>query len=145
MIETNTVSPSHVMVTVSDYDRAVAFYTKALSFSLGFERSVEEPFETALQLHDVKFREGFMVLGNMMIALMCFERPESIAPPPHAFNRLGINQIAFSVSDIDAAAGLVAQHGGKVLEQTRQTSPFGTQLMVTDPDGTPLYLVQRAS
>lgn len=135
----------HIMITVSDYDRAIAFYTEALGFSLGFERTAEEAFEPVLQLHEVKFHEAFLVLGGMMLALLHFERPLALPAPEHASNRLGINKISFGVSDIDAAAALILQHGGAVLEHTRSTTPFGTLLSVTDPDGTLLQLVQRTA
>lgn len=135
--------PMHIMITVSDYDRAVAFYTKALGFSIGYEREAAVAYDPALQLHDVAFREGFLVLGQMMIALVCFERPACIPAPPHAQNQVGIKHISFGVPDIDVAARRVEALGGKVLEHTRSISPQAELLVVTDPDGTHLGLVRR--
>jgi predicted enzyme related to lactoylglutathione lyase len=143
MSEESVVTPMHIAITVSDFDRSVAFYTGALGFTLRFEREDSVPFEPILQLHDVRFREGFLVLGGMMIALMAFENPECIPAPKHAFNQTGIKDIAFGVPDIDEAAQRIIAHGGKVLEHTRSTMPQATLLSVTDPDGTYLALVQR--
>jgi predicted enzyme related to lactoylglutathione lyase len=145
MTEKQAPTPMHIMITVSDYDRAIAFYTGALGFRIGFERTAEEAFEAVLQLHDVKFREAFLVLGGMTLALLHFERPQCLPAPEPASNRLGINKISFGVSDIDAAAALIVQHGGSVLEHTRFTTPSGTLITVTDPDETRLQLVQRTA
>ena len=145
MTQHNDVAPSHVMVTVSDYDRAITFYTKALGFKVGSERAAEEAFAPDLRLHDVKFREAFLVLGDMMLTVICFERPESIPAPVPASNRLGMQVIAFKVADIDAVAQRVVKYGGHVDEKTRYTNQFGTTLIVTDPDGTQLELVKRTN
>jgi predicted enzyme related to lactoylglutathione lyase len=143
MAQGNDVVPMHTMVTVSDYDRAIAFYTNALGFTVGHERVAEEAFEPVLQLHDVKFREGFLLLGNTMLVVLCFERPQCIPAPEPASNRLGIKLLAFGVSDIDAVADRIVRFGGQIKEETRLTTQFGTQLIVTDPDGTQLELIQR--
>ena len=145
MTDQLAVTPISIAITVSDYDRSVRFYTNALGFALRVEREDSVPFEPILQLHDVSFREGFLVLGAMMIALMAFETPEYIPAPKHAFNQTGIKQIAFGVPDIDAAARRNIAHGGTVLEHTRSTTPQATLLTVTDPDGTYLELVQRTA
>jgi lactoylglutathione lyase len=145
MAQQNDVALSHVLVTASDHDRAITFYTKALGFKVGFERTVEEAFNPTLRLRDVKFREAFLVLGDMMLTVICFERPESIPAPVPASNRLGMQVIAFKVADIDAVAQRVVKYGGHVDEKTRYTNQFGTTLIVTDPDGTQLELVKRTN
>lgn len=138
-----TVTPMHIMLTVSDCDRSIAFYTDALGFSLGFEREAVVDFEPALELHDVKIREAFLVLRPMMLALMSFERPKVLPVPEHRMNEAGIKLIAFGVSDIDAVARRIADCGGAVLEQTRSESPDAILLQATDLDGNRLQLVQR--
>lgn len=143
MTDEISVKPSHIIITVSDCKRAIAFYTKALGFTLRHEREEEVTFEPVLQLHDVKFREAFLTLGNLMIALFAFDRPRCIPASDHVANRLGIKQICFEVPDIDAAAKRVAAYGGNVLEHTRSLMPQAELLLVTDPDGTPLELVRR--
>lgn len=145
MSDQNDVAPMHTIITVSDYDRAVAFYTNALGFRVAHERTGEAAFEPILQLYDVKFREGFLILGGMVLVLLCFERPESLPAPVPAANRLGLKLVAFGVTDMDAVSRRIGQHGGTVLEHTRLQTIFGTQLMVADPDGTQLELIQRAA
>lgn len=137
------VVPMHIVITVADFDRAVDFYRDALGFRLGFERQASAAHEPVLRLNNVSFREGFLVLGSMVIALFAFDSPETLRASPHAFNRVGIGAIAFGVADLDATAQLVLAHGGTVLEETRQATPQGTLMLVTDPDGTVLELVQR--
>lgn len=139
------VSPSHTMLTVSDYDRSVEFYTKALGFSLGFERTDSVAFEPILQLHDVKLREAFLRHGSAMIGLIAYESPETLPAANYAANRIGIVGMAFIVEDIDAAAQRVIEHGGNVFANTRYVSKYGTQLLAADPDGIRLELVQRVT
>jgi len=145
MTDEHAVTPMAIAITVSDCDRSIAFYTKALGFSVGFEREESIAYDPALQLHDAKFREVFLVLGQMTIALFCFESPQCIPASDHKFNQLGIKTISFGVPDIDAAAERVAANGGTVLENTRHSGPQAELLGVTDPDGTHLELVQRTT
>lgn len=145
MAQQNDVAPMHTIVTVSDYDRAIAFYTGALGFSVAHERSAEEGFEPVFQMHDVKFREGFMALGGMVLVVLFFERPQCIPASPPAANRLGLKLITFGVTDIDVVAERIVKYGGQVHEQTRLKTQFGTQLIVSDPDGTQLQLIQRTT
>lgn len=137
------VTPLHVAICVSDYERAVRFYRDALGYTMRTEREGAADHDPALGLNGVKFREGFMVLGNTMLALMAFETSTTLPARDYAFNRLGFTQMAFGVPDIDEAAPRVIAHGGQVLEHTRITVPQATLLGFTDPDGTRLELVQR--
>ena len=138
-----TVTPMHIMLTVSDHDRSIVFYTDALGFTLRFEREATVDFEPTMQLHDVRFRESFLALGPMVLALLSYKSPQSFPAAEHLYNQVGIKKIAFGVSDLASAVRRIACSGGTVLEHTRNELPEATLLEVTDPDGNHLTLVQR--
>ena len=145
MADDFTVTPMHIMLTVSNHDRSIAFYTGALGFTLRFEREAAVDFEPTMQLHDVRFRESFLALGPMVLALLSYESPQTLPMPEHRYNQVGIKKISFGVSDLDLAARRIACSGGTVLEHTRSELPEATLLDVTDPDGNCLTLVQRSN
>lgn len=142
MDEKSFAVPMHVAITSTDLDRTVRFYVEAFGFSIGYERQSDEDFSPVLQLHDVSFRETFLVLGGMMLMIMHFKRPEVLPRLEEPFNRAGINKISFGVANIDEAASRVEAAGGKVYAHTRYENPLATMMNAADPDGNLLGLIQ---
>ena len=108
-------------------------------------RKAHDGFEPALQLDVVGFKETYLVLGEMVITLCSFASPSVIPKSKEPFNQIGIKRITFGVPDIADAARRVELHGGKVLEHTRYEHALATLVVVTDPDGIELELIQRVT
>ena len=144
MSEELNVKPMAIGLRVSDVDRSVEFYTKALGFKFGFERTASAENIPILELGDVSFREVFLILDHMMIALFAIDCPPLTAPV-HSFNRLGVAQLGFGVPDIDEAARRIELYGGTILAHTRTVDPQAILIAATDPDGIRLELIQRTA
>jgi len=137
----------HTMITVSDMERSVAFYTGAFGFNVAHVRHTDDGYESALQLDVVRIRETYLVLDKLVIVLCSFDAPAVIPVPGGPFDQAGLKRIAFGVSDLAEAARRVEAHGSKILEHTRThyEQHSATLVVVTDPDGIALEIVQRTA
>jgi glyoxylase I family protein len=116
---------SHVGITVSDLDRAVAFYTGVLGFrvladtrSLGQQRVVLALDEVGLEL----------LVGEVGI--------EYAVPEPMTF---GKPKLAFTVHDIDTVRATAAEHAVPLIGETIET-PVSRVCWIRDPDGMAIQL-----
>lgn len=135
------VSFCHLVVGVTDMDRALAFYRDVLGMEIVFETLISgEPFEAAL--HSNRKREGRVVgdlLGGLMIELPSIgaDRPE------HKQRRgiTGIHNLSLSVTDLDDTHRRIVDAG-----YTPDQDPFeigGVRVFfVKDPDGSPVEFIE---
>lgn len=135
------VSFCHLVVGVTDMDRALAFYRDVLGMEIVFETLISgEPFDAAL--HSNRKHEGRVVgglLGGLMIELL------SIGPhqPEQKQRRgiTGIHNVSLSVTDLDDTHRRVTNAG-----YTPDQDPFeigGVRMFfVKDPDGTPVEFIE---
>jgi predicted enzyme related to lactoylglutathione lyase len=96
----------------------------------------------------VELRAIYMERDGTVIELLHFASPGSAAERelPRPLNRHGLTHLSFQVDDMDGVLAGVEQFGGRVLEDTRiRPSADTSAIMCTDPDGTLIELVQRAS
>jgi glyoxylase I family protein len=118
----------HVAVTVRDLERAIAFYAK-LGFSV-VRRGASASNKIAF-------------VGNGLAELELFEPKTGVSGPARTLleDEVGIKHIAFHVDDIDDAVATLEGRGVTFTSAVRRT---GTRAHVffTDPDGTPLQLLQ---
>lgn len=80
------------------------------------------------------------VLG-FTLELLCFDRPGNPPTRERPMPEPGLTHLSFSTSDLDAVLSLVPALGGRVLEE----SNVGVAVMVRDPDGQLLELIQPAA
>ena len=122
----------HIVVPVSRLDRAVAFYTGALSFV------ADDPEASAgLVLH----------LGSEKIELI--QRAGRPIPADSRSNDLWFQHLAIVVSDIDKAYAAVRRAGAMPISRQPQLLPAWnpnaggiSAVYFRDPDGHPLELIQ---
>ena len=138
-------SIDHVVVRVSDMDRALAFYRDALGFC---ERSALDvsgaDANTLLELESVELRAVYLERDGTRIELLRFEAPEPTGGPgPRPVNQLGLTHLSLRVDDLDAAIRAVEQAGGRCLSGTRiENARFRTSaVFVLDPDGLRIELL----
>ena len=135
------VSFCHLVVGVTDMDRALAFYRDVLGMEVVFETLISgEPFDAVL--HATREQEGRVVgglLGGLMIELLSLR-----ANPPEQRQRrgiTGIHNVSLSVTDLDDTHRRITAAG-----YTADQEPFeigGVRMFfVKDPDGTPVEFIE---
>ncbi len=138
---------THFGLCVTDIQRSTEFYCSALGFTKIGEMHVDD--EASARLLDVE---------NLVLDLVYLERDgfrlELLGYPspgttggdevPRPMNTLGFTHLSFRVDDPDVLAAAVVTHGGQLLaDRTVVFSGGNHGLMLTDPDGNMLELIER--
>ncbi|SOX56501.1 glyoxalase, partial [Mycobacterium ahvazicum] len=136
------VSFCHLVVGVTDMDRALAFYRGVLGMEIVFESLISgEPFDAVL--HANRKQEGRVVgglLGGLMIELLSLgSRPATDRVARRGIT--GIHNVSLSVTDLDDTHRRVIAAG-----YPPDQEPFeigGVRMFfVKDPDGTPVEFIE---
>ena len=136
------VSFCHLVVGVTDMDRALAFYRDLLGMDVVFETLISgEPFDAVL--HAKREQEGRVVgglLGGLMIELLSLgAKPATDKPARRGIT--GIHNVSLSVIDLDDTHRRIRDAG-----YPPEQEPFeigGVRMFfVKDPDGTPVELIE---
>ena len=136
------VSFCHLVVGVTDMDRALAFYRDVLGMDLVFETLMSgESFDAAL--HATRAQEGRVVgglLGGLMIELLSLgSKPATDKPARRGIT--GIQNVSLSVVDLDDTHRRIREAG-----YPPEQDPFeigGVRMFfVKDPDGTPVEFIE---
>jgi catechol 2,3-dioxygenase-like lactoylglutathione lyase family enzyme len=138
----DNVSFCHLVIGVTDMDRALAFYRDVLGMEVVFETLISgEPFDAAL--HATRKQEGRVVgglLGGLMVELLSLgAKPAPDKPPRRGIT--GIQNLSLSVIDLDDTHRRITAAG-----YTPDQEPFeigGVRMFfVKDPDGTPVEFIE---
>ncbi|WP_255361122.1 VOC family protein [Mycobacterium sp. 852002-51057_SCH5723018] len=135
------VSFCHLVIGVTDMDRALAFYRGVLGMDVVFETLISgEPFDAVL--HATRKQEGRVVgglLGGLMVELLSLGSKPADKPARRGVT--GIHNISLSVRDLDETHRRVTAAG-----YTPDQEPFeigGVRMFfVKDPDGTPVEFIE---
>jgi catechol 2,3-dioxygenase-like lactoylglutathione lyase family enzyme len=136
------VSFCHLVVGVTDMDRALTFYRDVLGMEIVFETLISgEPFDAAL--HATRRQEGRVVgglLGGLMVELLSLgTKPATDKPARRGIS--GIQNVSLSVTDLDDTYRRVSDAGF-----TPDQEPFeigGVRMFfLQDPDGTPVEFIE---
>jgi catechol 2,3-dioxygenase-like lactoylglutathione lyase family enzyme len=136
------VSFCHLVIGVTDMDRALAFYRDVLGMDVVFETLISgEPFDSAL--HATRKQEGRVVgglLGGLMVELLSLgAKPPADKPAPRGMT--GIHNVSLSVRDLDDTHRRITAAG-----YTPDQEPFeigGVRMFfVKDPDGTAVEFIE---
>jgi lactoylglutathione lyase len=131
----NVVRPHHVGLTVTDLERARAWYADALGFEL--QLAFELPGDA----------RGAMLRSPDGARMELFEVAEPRAgrgwQEPHtAMRTSGYGHVAFEVDDLDAVfAAVLAAGGAEVWAPRPSPEPGRRMAFVHDPDGNLLELI----
>jgi catechol 2,3-dioxygenase-like lactoylglutathione lyase family enzyme len=136
------VSFCHLVVGVTDMDRALAFYRDVLGMEVVFETLISgQPFDAVL--HAKRQQEGRVVgglLGGLMVELLSLGANPS-ADKPTRRSITGIHNVSLSVSDLDDTHRRIIAAGYQP-----DQAPFeigGVRMFfVKDPDGTPVEFIE---
>jgi catechol 2,3-dioxygenase-like lactoylglutathione lyase family enzyme len=125
------VSFCHLVVGVTDMDRALAFYRDVLGMEIIFESLISgEPFDAVL--HATRKQEGRVVgglLGGLMVELLSLGTTP-VADKPRRRGITGIQNLSLSVTDLDDTHQNPFEIGGVRM------------FFVRDPDGTPVEFIE---
>lgn len=135
----------HLVVGVTDMDRALEFYRDLLGMDIAFDQLISgEPFDGALQA--TRKQSGRVVggrVGGQMIELLSLGAGVASAgdAPPKRRGVVGYQNVALSVTDLDATYRHIVEAG-----YTPDQEPFPIQgvrmFFVKDPDGTPVEFIE---
>ena len=136
------VSFCHLVIGVTDMDRALAFYRDVLGMEVVFESLVSgEPFDAVL--HAKRKQEGRVVgglLGGLMVELLSLGSVPS-ADKPARRGITGIHNVSLSVPDLDDTHRRITA-AGYVPDQAPFEIGGVRMFFVKDPDGTPVEFIE---
>ena len=128
----------HVGIAVPDLDEAIRFYADAFGVEVVHEEVNEEQ----------GVREAMLAVGDSFIQLLAPLRPDS--PIGKFLDRQGpgIQQVAYTVDDIEVAAERLRAAGVRMLYDAPKTGTAGSRVNFAHPkdcDGVLVELVQPAT
>lgn len=136
------VSFCHLVVGVTDMDRALAFYRDLIGMEVVFETLMSgEPFDAVL--HAKRKQEGIVVgglLGGLMVELLSLG-PRPAAEQPTRRSITGIHNVSLSVPDLDETHRRISA-AGYIPEQDPFDIGGVRMFFVKDPDGTPVEFIE---
>ncbi|MFN7022499.1 MAG: VOC family protein, partial [Phycisphaerales bacterium] len=144
-------SVAGIGITVSDLDRAVAFYTGVLDFTASPEIALGgAEFERECGLAGARARRAELRLGDERIWLTQYLEPVGRAMPADSRSHdRWFQHIAVVVSDIDAAYARLRKHkvrhvssGPQTLPETIPAAAGIRAFYFKDPDGHVLEVIQ---
>lgn len=137
-------------LTVSDMDRALAFYTGVLQFTQTGEERLEGPgIERLSGLAGARVRVARLRLGDERLQLAAWERPAGRAVPTGSrSNDLWFQHVAIIVGDMDRAYDILRANGVEGISSGPQRIPDWNTAAAgirayyfRDPDGHPLEIL----
>jgi len=131
----------HFAVTVSDLDRAVAFYRDVLGLDVLSRFSVGgEAFETGVGIDGASADFAHMDAGDARIELVAYT-PEGERCAESDLNQPGATHLGLEVDDLDSVYSSLPDDVEPIA--VPQTTESGTRIMfVRDPDGTLVELLE---
>lgn len=127
----------HVGQATIDIDRAIAFYTELLGFTVEDRMTVPDGATGALLRIEapVGLEVAYLRKGPFVLELMQFHRPGNPPRADRVFNEPGLTHLSVSVDGVEAVADRVEACGGTVVTR------LPAAVVVRDPDGQLLELV----
>lgn len=137
---------THIGLCVSDINRSAQFYCAALGFTEVGRMTVDDgASEQLLDVPDLVLDLVYLERDGYRLELLGYTSPgthgvSSVRP----MNRLGFTHLSFRVEEPDRLASTIVDNGGRLLDERTVTFPGGNRgLMVTDPDGNLIELIER--
>ncbi|MDG5481198.1 VOC family protein [Mycolicibacterium gadium] len=137
---------THVGLCVTNIERSTEFYCSALGFTKIGEMHVDDAASARLlDVEGLVLDLVYLQRDGFRLELLAYPAPGTTGDgAPRQMNALGFTHLSFRVDDADALAEVVIEYGGQLLAD--RTVAFGAGnrgMMLTDPDGNLLELVER--
>ena len=139
---------THIGLCVSDIGRSTDFYCNALGFTeIGRMTVDDDASERLLAVPGLVLTLVYLERDGFRLELLGYTAPGTESDNElRPMNRLGFTHLSFRVDHPDALATSVVEHGGRLLGERTVTFSGGNRgLMLTDPDGNLLELIERLS
>jgi catechol 2,3-dioxygenase-like lactoylglutathione lyase family enzyme len=138
----------HVCITCRDLERSIRFYeTLGLKVVKRFGEVTAAGIATAFKLPSVRMNVVHLGLpaaaSSMFIDLVQWSEPQSTGDAYPTLINIGLNRLAFRVSDIDATVAVLRASGVSFLSGEPQSfGPGYRGILMTDPDGVFVQLLE---
>jgi glyoxylase I family protein len=138
----------HVSITCRDLERSIRFYeTLGLQVIKRLGEVKEDGIARGFQLPAGRLAVAYLApsraSSRMFIDLVQWLEPSSTGAPYPVLNHVGLNRIAFRVSDLEATTAALRDQGIEFLTHEPQVFGEGIRCIVTtDPDGVFLQLIE---
>jgi glyoxylase I family protein len=138
----------HVAITCRDLERSIRFYESlGLKVTRRFGEIQEEGIARALQLPSCRLKVVHLAppdaASGMFIDLVQWLDPLPAGGPYPTLTHVGINRVAFRVSDIDATTAALREKRITFLSDEPQSLGSGIRgIVTTDPDGVYVQFVE---
>ncbi len=139
---------NHTSFTVSDLDRAVAFYTEVLGFPL-LNRSIRDPevISKVVGVPGADIEVAYVQAPGHRLELIEYRGPADRGRVESRPCDTGFAHIAFDVDDIDAVIAAVSAAGVAPVNEAQDLvhgpNKGGRAVYTRDPDGCTLEFIQR--
>jgi glyoxylase I family protein len=138
----------HISITCRDLDRSIQFYeTLGLKVIKRLGEVDEDGIARGFRLPAARLAVAYLApskaTGGMFIDLVQWLAPSSSGEAYPVLNHVGLNRMAFRVSDLDATTAALRDEGIEFL--TREPQVFGEGIrciVTTDPDGVFIQLIE---
>ena len=137
---------THLGICVENLERSIEFYRDGLGFREVSRLDVgDEATARILEVEGAQVELVYLERDGWRIELLFYASPgHEGSGERRAMNALGLTHLSFAVDDLDAVAGALERHGGRILPDTRATFRSGNGgLFALDPDGTRIELIER--
>jgi glyoxylase I family protein len=138
----------HVSITCRNIERSIEFYEKlGLKVMKRIAEVRENGIASAFQLPEAHLTVAYLAPnqanGTMFIDLVQWLEPQSTGEPYPALNHVGINRLAFRVSNLDATTASLRERGIVFLsEKPESFGPGIRSIVTTDPDGVFIQFIE---
>lgn len=137
---------THVGLCVTNIERSTEFYCCALGFTKIGEMHVDDAASARLlDVEGLVLDLVYLQRDGFRLELLAYPAPGTTGDgAPRQMNALGFTHLSFRVDDADALAEAVIAYGGQLLADRTVTFGAGNRgMMLTDPDGNLLELIER--
>jgi glyoxylase I family protein len=139
---------THIGLCVRDIHRSVHFYCSALGFTEAGRLSVDDSAsERLLDIPGLVLDLVYLDRDGFRLELLAYTAPGAVGDDtPRKMNELGFTHLSFRVDDVDRLAAAAVAAGGRLLDERTVVFAGGNRgLMLADPDGNLLELIERLS
>lgn len=137
---------THVGLCVTNIERSTEFYCAALGFAKIGEMHVDdEASARLLDIEDLILDLVYLERDGFRLELLGYPSPGATGDgSPRRMNAVGFTHLSFRVDNADILAEAVVEHGGRLLADRTVVFGGGNRgMMLTDPDGNMLELIER--
>jgi catechol 2,3-dioxygenase-like lactoylglutathione lyase family enzyme len=139
---------THIGLCVADIGRSADFYCAALGFAeVGRMTVDDDASERLLDVPGLVLDLVYLERDGYRLELLGYTAPGTQGDTDlRPMNRLGFTHLSFRVDDPDSVSAAIVEHGGRLLADRTVAFAGGNRgLMLSDPDGNLLELIERLS